>query len=269
MNERIAPQNTRGNSGQTLKNLGYLFLAAGIIGTAIIENKLIKGDASTLADSLQNMEASSETMAMVITGVILRVVSCCAIPLFLFLLVEGVMHTKSFGCYFLRIAVLALVSEVPYDLAMHGTPFFFNDQNPVFGLLFGLIMIYFYLVYCKGKLKSALVYIFVTLICCLWVLIFRVSDGVYMVLLTTTLWITRNSRRMQLYIGALVASFCVTLFDFRAGNTIGSMVYLASPLSFLLVFRYNEEPGEGIRWVNYAAYPALLLSGWIVGRVLF
>ncbi len=269
MNERIAPQNPRGNSGQTLKNLGYLFITAGIIGTAIIENKLIKGDANSLADSLQNMEVSTETMTMVITGVILRLISCCAIPLFLFLLVEGVMHTKSFGRYFLRIAGLALVSEVPYDLVMHSTPFFFKDQNPVFGLVFGLIMIYFYRVYCKGKLKSALVYLFVTLFCCLWVLIFMVSDGVYMVLLTTTLWITRNYRRMQLYIGALVASFCVALFDFRAGNTIGSLVYLASPLSFLLIFRYNEEQGDGIRWINYAAYPVLLFSIWIVGKVIF
>jgi hypothetical protein len=103
----------------------------------------------------------------------------------------------------------------------------------------------------------------------LWIDMLRISDGVYMLILLTVLWLTRKSHKVQLYVTALVACFCVALPAADNGSTLGSMVYLASPLSFLMVFRYNEEPGEGNRWVNYVAYPVLLLCGWIVGKVLF
>lgn len=269
MNERITAQRPHGNSGQTLKNWALLFMAAGIIGRAVIENRIISSDASGLAQSLETMELNSGNIALVVSDLILRILNSCAIPLFLFLLVEGAMHTSNFGYYFLRIAGLALVSEIPYDLAMNNAVFYWKEQNPVFGLLFGLIMIYFFKTYAKGKLKSVLLFIFVTLFSCIWMYILRIYDGMYIIIVTATLWMLRNHRRIQVYIGALVACLCVTLPDFREESITYAMFYMASPLAFLLVFRYNEEPGEGSRWMNYAAYPVLLLSAWIVGIVLF
>ena len=41
-----------------------------------------------------------------------------AFPLFCFLIVQGFMHTKSKGQYALRLALFALISEVPYDMAL-------------------------------------------------------------------------------------------------------------------------------------------------------
>lgn len=269
MNERIGYQKPSGNSSQVLKSWGLIFIAAGIIGRAIIENRVIHVMDMSHDELLAFMNASSSNFALVTSSMILKIASYCAVPLFLFLLVEGVTYTSSYRNYFLRIAGLALVTEIPYDLAIYDRAFYWKEQNPVFGLLLGLVIIFFFKTYAKGKLKSVLLYVFVLFLSIMWIDMLHISDGLFILILLTTLWLTRKNRRTQLYVTALVACFCVVLPAADTDNSIGSLVYLASPLSFLLVFRYNDEPGEGIRWVNYAAYPALLLSGWIVGRVLF
>ena len=270
MNERIGYQRSTGNTAQILKNWALIFIAAGIVGRSIIENRVIHVMDLTPDEQIAFMNSSSSNFALVTSSIILKVLSYCAVPLFLFLLVEGVNHTSSYRNYFLRVTALAVISEIPYDLAMYNRVFYWKEQNPVFGLVLGLIIVFFFKSYGnKGELKSVLLYLFVLFVAIMWIDMLRISDGLYMLILLTVLWLTRKNRRTQLYVSALVACFCVVLPASDTSNSIGSLVYLASPLAFLLVFRYNEEPGEGNRWINYAAYPVLLLSGWIVGRVVF
>ena len=46
-----------------------------------------------------------------------------------------------------------------------------------------------------------------------------------------------------------------------ASQYIRTAAYIASaPVSFLILHFYNEEPGEGNRWVNYLAYPVILIA---------
>lgn len=269
MNERIGYQRIRGNTAQNLKNWALVFLAAGIVGRTIIENRIIGVMDMTVDEQLAFMNSSSSNFALVTSSIILKIASYCAVPLLLFLLVEGVTYTSSYRNYFLRMAALAVVTEIPYDLAMYNRVFYWSDQNPVFGLLLGLLIIFFFKTYAKGKIKSVLLYLFVLIMSVMWIDMLRISDGLFILILLTTLWITRKNRRMQLYVSALVACFCVVLPASDTNNSIGSLVYLASPLSFLFIFRYNEDPGEGNRWFYYAAYPVLLLSGWLVGRIVF
>ncbi len=268
MNERIEPRRVSGNSIQVLRNWALLFLAAGIVGQSIIQNRILNIMELNGEQLLEVMNSSKTNLALATSAIILQVVMYCALPLFLFMLIEGVTHTSSLRNYLLRVAGMALVSEIPYDLAMNGRAFDWADQNPVFGLLLGMVMIYFFKVYCKGKLKSILITFFVVLVSILWIDMLRIADGLVIVIMTTVLWFTRKSRKVQLYVGALVMCFCVVLPSGDVG-TLGSLRYLAAPMSFLLIFRYNEEPGESGYIFNYAAYPVLLLCVWIAGMVLF
>ena len=65
--------------------------------------------------------------------------SWCAVPLYAWMLVNGFRRTHAAGWYLARLAVLAAVSEVPYDMATSGRFFDMTSQNPVWGLCIALI----------------------------------------------------------------------------------------------------------------------------------
>ena len=65
-----------------------------------------------------------------------------AFPLFCFLLTEGFVHTGNIRKYLGRLFIFALISEVPFDWALHGKPFDWDAQNVFFTLFLGLFMLY-------------------------------------------------------------------------------------------------------------------------------
>ena len=79
---------------------------------------------------------------------VLRAVGRVAFPLFAFMIAEGAVRTHSRGRYLLRLGLFALVSEVPFDLALYGiaprnllTVEAFSHQNVFFTLFLGLLSI--------------------------------------------------------------------------------------------------------------------------------
>ena len=74
-----------------------------------------------------------------VAALALRILGRMAFPLFAFLLVEGYLHTRSLLRYACAMAVTALLSEVPYDLAFSGTPWNPASQGIMSELLFALL----------------------------------------------------------------------------------------------------------------------------------
>ena len=61
-----------------------------------------------------------------------------AFPIFAFQLVEGFYHTSDRKAYVKRLLILALISEIPFDLMYVSAPLFLFHQNTIFTLLLGL-----------------------------------------------------------------------------------------------------------------------------------
>ena len=75
-------------------------------------------------------------------GIAMRLVGRVAFPLFAFMIAEGAAHTRDRRRYALRLLLLAVISEIPFDLVAGGTWLFPADQNTVFTLLLGLLAVW-------------------------------------------------------------------------------------------------------------------------------
>ena len=102
---------------------------------------------------------------------VMRSIGRMAFPVFCFLLVEGFKYTHSREKYAARMFIFALISEIPFDLAINNTVLEFKSNNVFFTLLLGLLAITV-LDWLKSvdkieKASSAVKWFFVTLIRCI------------------------------------------------------------------------------------------------------
>lgn len=256
MGERLVPiPQTKGNNIQRLRLIGLLLTAAGIVGQCILFNKLLGAPAD--GDALTAIWDSDSTIGIAI--IVTSLLSTCAVPLFAFLLVEGAKHTSCYWKYFLRVFGLAIVSEIPFDLAMSNKVFDWSSQNPVFGLLVGMVMIYFFKYYSGKSFKAIALAVLVVFMSFLWAGMLRVDEGQPMILIIAALWFSRGKKGIQTLVGCIVTCLCSTL-------KVDNITYFAAPMMFLMIHFYNEEPGEGNKIINYAAYPVLLMGIWLIAK---
>lgn len=74
--------------------------------------------------------------------IIFRILGRIAFPIFTYTLVEGFMYTHDVKKYMMRLGAMALISEIPFDLAFFGKTVEFGHQNVFFTLFLGILMLY-------------------------------------------------------------------------------------------------------------------------------
>lgn len=72
---------------------------------------------------------------------ILRIIGRISFPIFAYTLVEGFIHTRDVKKYLIRLGALALISEIPFDMAFFGGPLVLSHQNVFFTLFLGILML--------------------------------------------------------------------------------------------------------------------------------
>lgn len=254
----LSTSRSRGVTRQGLRIWGLLFIVLGTAGQSILQNGML-GVNSTSPEELLKMMENPDNMAKASIAIVLQFVLACAIPIFSFLLVEGVRHTSSMKKYFLRVAGVAVLSEIPFNLAMSGKWLDLDSRNPVFGILLALVMLYIYRYYAGLGIKNVLIKIVVLIVAIFWVEMLRIHEGAAVAVMVSVLWALRNKRAFQVLAGCAAMFVC----------TIFSLFYLVAPLMFMMVHFYNGEPGEDNKLMNYLAYPAILLVIGLVGVYAF
>ena len=244
--DRLGETRPAGISSNTLRTWGLLFLAAGIFGRSVLQNQVL-GVGKLSAQQL--LEVMENNMGAATAALVLQAMESCAAPIFAFLLVEGFRHTSNYKKYLLRILGVAVLSELPYNLAIGGSLLDMRSRNPVFAMVLGLIVLYFYKRYeAKGAGNTA-IKLAVTLAALVWNQMLQIGNGICLILLIAVLWAFRKKPLYGNFVGAGVAIVCTLISPF----------YLAAPMGFLAVHFYNGERNESGRVVNYLAYPAMLL----------
>ena len=134
--ERLAQTNrTRGMSASALRLAGYFCLLAGVAGKGLIQHGMLGLTGLDMQQMMGVLEQSSEAMTLATVSIVLQALETCAVPIFAFLLVEGFQKTASYQHYLTRMILVALASEIPYNLAFGGRLFVMDSRNPVFAMV--------------------------------------------------------------------------------------------------------------------------------------
>ena len=130
-----------GITGSTLKIIAIIAMLLDHTAATIINRVFIlKGLDRIDPNNLQVLEKFfSENSTLMLSYVFMRLVGRLAFPIFCFLLIEGFIYTSNRWKYAARLAVFALISEIPFDLAFNDL-FYMGYQNVFFTLLIGLLV---------------------------------------------------------------------------------------------------------------------------------
>lgn len=256
--ERINTTKPKGVSANGLRLWGMMFLLLGTVGRSLLQNRMLGLGGANAQQLLEGVLSTETGMAIATVSLVLQALETMAAPVFCFLLVEGVQHTGSFRKYFLRVAGLALLTELPYNLAMTGNVLDLSSRNPVFGLVLAMFLLYLFRRFSKRGFVNVALKIMFTLAAVLWCQILSVENGACIVILVTVLWGLRSKPMYRNVLGCAIAFACSLFNPF----------FMIAPMSFLMLHFYNGEKGEGNRVTNYLAYPALLLVVGVLGMIL-
>lgn len=119
----------KGISQETLKLIACVTMLIDHIGAALV--------VPTDAIYHSNVELFTQ-MAWI--NLVMRCIGRIAFPIFCFLLVEGVHHTRNPRKYAMRLAISMVLSEIPFDLAFFGQ-ITWDHQNVMVTLLLGFFMV--------------------------------------------------------------------------------------------------------------------------------
>ena len=180
----------------------------------------------------------------------MRMIGRIAFPIYCFLLVEGFLRTGNRKKYLGRMFLFALLSEIPFNLAITGQIFHSGYQNVFFELTLAILMMLLLSTAEKaihntvmGKITS----IFVIGSCMVLGEILNFDYGYYGILSIAALYIFRYDRRKQMLIGAV--SF---LWEWPA-------MFAFLPMTF-----YNGKRGRQMKYLFYTAYPLHLLVFYLI-----
>lgn len=257
--ERLS--NTRQSSGFTCRGLriwGLLLALGGIVSRGLLQNRVL-GMTGMSGDQLLQVLDSGNAMTVATAALVLQLLETCAVPIFAWLLVMGVRHTKDLKAYASRVTVLAVLCEPLYNLALSGKLFGYAAQNPAGGLVLALVMLSFYRQYEGKSFKNIAICVAVTAAAMVWASMLRIEFGGSIVLIAAALWLTRDKAMLQNLCGAAAAMLC----------SVSNIFFLISPMVFLAMHFCNGERGEQSRRANYLAYPAMLLTVGLCGIFLF
>lgn len=232
-----------GISGSTLKLIAILSMLIDHAGATVIrtiwQSPVIAADAE-LRQLWSEIYRASRSIGRI------------AFPIFCFLIVEGFLHTHNVWRYASRLSLFALISEIPFDLALKGSWYYPQKQNVYFTLLIGLLVLIGLRFFETSKRR--LLHIF-------WPLV--LIAGMY-----AAFWIDTDYN----YKGVFLIAVLYLLRRERLQQCVGCAVSVAwempAPIAALPIFLYNGTRGRQMKYFFYWFYPVHLLVLYAIANFL-
>lgn len=182
-----------------------------------------------------------------------------AFPLFAFLITEGYVHTSSLEKYCKRLAIFAVISQIPFMLfrTLVGE---WIMLNIMFTFLFGLLAIGVF-----DKIKNKIISIPICFIIICLGEILRVDYGWFGVATVLVFYVFKQNRILQSIIfSTLVAVYYYSKGVFNLITTEILLFYLFTILPVFLICLYNGKLGRKMKYFFYWFYPVHLIIFYLV-----
>lgn len=242
------PEGKRGLSGSTIKLIAVITMIIDHTGAAILGRYLVQAGIMQIG-MVNDQETAALWMeahfGLYITYQIMRMIGRVAFPIYCFLLVEGFFKSRDRKKYCLRLFLFALLSEIPFNLALQSKILYSGHQNVFFELSAGLATIM--AIHYAGERLSGRVLKFLTgmgiIIASYLAAEYTGLDyGGIGIVCIVLLYLTASGKKVQMITGAL--SFA---WEFTA------------PLAFIPIGFYNGKRGLSLKYFFYIIYPAHLM----------
>ena len=202
-----------------------------------------------------------------------------AFPIFAFLLAEGHARTRDVRKYRRRLLLLAVVTEIPFNLMCCGSIIYPFHQNVIWPFLLASVCISFAeRARRKRKALSVLVAVGVTWLCYLAGYVLFVDYYGAGVLTVLVFWLFRGSRWWQ-RLGQAVGLYWINVEMLKGqtvllpllGQTYEVPLQAFALLALIPIWLYRGRQGPHgriVRRINYAFYPVHMLILWAVAAAL-
>ena len=198
---------------------------------------------------------------------LLRAVGRLSFPIFAFLLTEGYVHTRSFSKYFLRLLVLAVISEIIYDYVFYERFIYLGANNIFFTLALGLFTLFLLdksrcLVkkYFKDKIDLIIIlpitYLLIVVIMGLIAEFLSFSYGMLGILIISFFYLFKNN-----FLLMVISVSISTLI-------LGEPMQYFSLFSLILICFYNKKLGKKCKMFFYLYYPLHILVLGLINMLL-
>ena len=241
-------QSKKGLTGAHLKWMAIVLMAIDHIGASILEPILL----DPRMYQLQDWDALYDVY------MVMRCLGRFSFPMFCFLMVEGFRHTRSKEKYLRNLLISAVVSEVPFDLALTGKLWSVEHQNVFFTLAMGLAAIWVaeyvqtrYMTMIHNSMKCQIFYFAAVAGIAFVAELLSTDYGATGVFVIFVLYVLREKR----FMGAALAWGILTLSNWLE-------IYCFPFVGAVML--YNGQRGRQNKYFFYLFYPLHLLVLYII-----
>lgn len=233
-------RNNFGISGSTLKLIAIITMLVDHTGATVIR-AILRHPAVTASPELRMLWQDIYNIS--------RDIGRIAFPIFCFLIVEGFLHTRNVKKYAMRLFLFALISEIPYDIALKGSWYYPDKQNVYFTLLIGLLVLMGIAFLTRGMTQHVFLAI-LPIALGMWLANFIDTDynfkGVFLIAI---LYLLQSNRLYLCMSGAAAVAW-----------------ELPAPVGFLPVYLYNGTRGRQMKYFFYWFYPVHLMVLYVIAN---
>ena len=235
----------------TLKMIAILTMVTDHVG-AVVLGRIVNGQTSGGMEIFLSL-GQAQRQILEHIYIVTRCIGRLSFPIFCYLLVEGFFYTSNRKKHALRLLIFALLSEIPFDLAVNGKLLELRQHNNVmFTLFLGFLGIWL-LEFWKERQMPALLQLGCNAVTVGGV--YLVAEGIRCdyggagILAILGIYVLRGKHP---YVGFVLAIAILAV--------LCSPVELVALLGFMVLLSYRGKQGRKLKYICYGVYPVHLLA---------